>query len=446
MIKKLLAVVSVFIIVATLFINEKVNAFNINNANMVAECDCGQLITYKGVVVKTTYVDYLNNGKKYPAYCLDVKKPGVEPNFSYYVSVRNTISDLKLWKIIINGYPYKTLNELGVQTKEEAFTATKHAIYCYIHGNDRTQYKPIGDAGQRTINALNKILDDANNSKETQIANEVTINIHNKEFNVDNINKNMVSKEYSISAKTDIKDYKVSISSNEELPEGMKITDVNNKEKNEFLKNEKFKILIPIKNLKFDGNFDINIETQINSKPVLYGKEPAGIYQDYALTGETYEDAKGHLKDYFYKNQTKVKVVKQDKDTKERLENVRFNILNENKELLYVNLVTDKNGEIKLDNLIPGTYYIQETSTKEDYILDDSLVKFSLKLNEEFTITINNKFEKTKENKPEIEKNENSVEIINNGKEEVPTKKSISTDTIEKTFKKPVKKLPVTGF
>ena len=51
---------------------------------------------------------------------------------SYSVSIQDAISDVKLWRIIINGYPYKTIEELGCNSKEEAFTATKQAIAIYM--------------------------------------------------------------------------------------------------------------------------------------------------------------------------------------------------------------------------------------------------------------------------------------------------------------------------
>ena len=66
-----------------------------------------------------------------------------------------------MWRYLINGYPYKTIEQLGCATKEEAFTATKQAIYCYIHGNDINDYEPIGEAGVRTINAMKQIIANA---------------------------------------------------------------------------------------------------------------------------------------------------------------------------------------------------------------------------------------------------------------------------------------------
>lgn len=203
-----------------------------------------------------------------------------------------------------------------------------------------------------------------------------------------------------------------------ELPEGIKITDTNNNTKKEFSPNEKFKILIPIKNLTKEAKFNINVSTQINNKPVLYGQAPDSSYQDYALTAATYEDAKGTTQDSYSKNETKVKVIKQDGETQEKLENVEFNILDENKNVIYSNLKTDENGEFEVTNLIPGKYYLKEVSTREGYILSDELIEFNVSLNEEFTITVDNLFEK----QPNVEVN----------------KKEVS--------EKVIKKLPVTGM
>ena len=56
------------------FINS-VYAETIHSANLYSMGDCGQLLKYKGVVVKVSYVQYSNNGKEYPAYCMERTKP-----------------------------------------------------------------------------------------------------------------------------------------------------------------------------------------------------------------------------------------------------------------------------------------------------------------------------------------------------------------------------------
>ena len=70
---------------------------------------------------------------------------------------------------------------------------------------------------------------------------------------------------------------------------------------------------------------------------------------------------------------------------------------------------------------MPGTYYLKETKTVDGYEVYEQLVKIDLKLNQEVTVTVNNR----KEDVPEIEtKDQTSKEV-----------KSMT-----------VKKLPVTGM
>ena len=287
------------------------------------------------------------------------------------------------------------------------------------------------------MRALNQILNNANQSTETQISNIVKIIKEKNNFEVDEIEKEYVSKIYSIQADTEIKNYKVELTKSEtELPEGIKITDMKIYIKGEFTPNEKFKVLIPIKNLTKEAKFNIQIDTKINSKPVLYGKAENTAYQDYALTAATYEDATGNTKDIYYKNETKIKIIKQDQETKERLENVEFNILDNNKNIIYANLRTNNKGEIQINNLIPGKYYIQETSSKDGYILDEKLIEINVKLNEELTVTINNLFEKRPKDEPEETETTETIKQVEIIQERHQKTKS---ETV-------VKKLPVTGM
>lgn len=191
-INKILLIATIFALNLLVFINSS-QALSINSAYLYSIGDCGQLLKYKGSIVKVSYVQYIHDGVEYPAYCLDKRKPGAETQ-SYTVSVDKAINDVGLWRIIINGYPYKTIEELGVQTKEEAFTATKQAVYCYIHGNNPADYQGIGVAGERTLNAMNQILYNAQNSNETKISTTIQINKNNDEWKQDEIDKKYVSK------------------------------------------------------------------------------------------------------------------------------------------------------------------------------------------------------------------------------------------------------------
>ncbi len=419
-IKKIILVV-IAIILNFLGVANSVNAANINSAHIYALNDCGKLLTYKGIPVKVTYVEYNENNVHYPAYCLDKTKPGAEEG-EYNVSVNSAINDVKLWRRIINGYPYKTIEQLGVANKEEAFTATKQAIYCYIHGNNPNDYGSIGEAGKRTLNAMKNIIENAEKSSENKISSTITVNKDEKEWKQDKISKEYVSKTYSVSAGAKINNYTIKVSKeNAKNIGGIKLTDENNNEKKEFFPNENFKILIPVKELKDDGKINIEVEAQVETKPVLYGTAPDSNHQDYALTAATFEDGKGNANDKYYKNETRIVIVKQDQETGEKLSNVEFQLLDKEKNIVYSDLKTDNNGKIVIENIIPGEYYLKEVKTIDGYMLYEQLINVKVDLNEELTITVNN----SKEETPEIQtETKNNKEISN----------------------KVLKKLPVTGM
>lgn len=248
-----------------------------------------KIIKFNGILVNTIYIVHQENGIEYPAYCLDVNLPGAEDG-AYNTTNEGKITDVGLWRVIINGYPYKTIEELGVANLQEAYIATKQSIYCYLYKRGTEKYSAVGEAGQRTINAMNQILENAKNSTET--IDDFLIEIQEeKAWEEDEINNEYVSKTYEIISDTNIKQYSVSM---ENISEEILITDIENNIKTDFNSGEKFKILIP-KTFKESVNFNINIVAQMETKPVFYGKAPNENLQDCALTTYSYEDIKGEL-------------------------------------------------------------------------------------------------------------------------------------------------------
>ena len=82
---------------------------------------------------------------------------------------------------------------------------------------------------------------------------------------------------------------------------------------------------------------------------------------------------------------------------------------------------TNEKGEIIIDGILPGKYFIEEVSTKQGYIKLNNKVEFDIDLNEEVEVTITNE----KGEKPKKEKKESKK---------------------EKTYTEKNYKLPVTGM
>ena len=382
-----------------------------------------RIIKKDQILVKTTHAVYKENGKEYPVYCLNRELPGVgELDSNYYdVTVQENLNDLGLWRVVINGYPYKTLEQLGVSNEQEAYIATKQAIYCYIYNTRLEQYSAVNEAGVRTINAMNIILNNARNSTEN--FNEPNIEIKQSEkWEVDKIDNKYISKEYKIISNISISKYILNL---ENQLKGTKITNLDNQEKREFNSSENFKILIPIESLEKTGEFKVKIQTEMETKPVFFGKAPNENLQNYALTAYSYESVDTEMTQNYEKNDTEIIIEKQDLETEETLKNAKFEILDNNKKIIRV-AETNEKGQIILDRLMPGTYYIREVKAPDGYALDMELHQIDVRLNEKVKVNIyNNKIiiintderpevppiEETPKEEPKIEEEVSVIEI-----------------------------------
>ncbi len=409
--KKLISIISIIVILIGLVPISSKAVVPIDTAYIYANKKTNGLLMWKGLRIHTHLAVYKKDGKEYPAYCMDRELPGVEIGRTQTVDVKQLVNNVMVWRAIINGYPYKSISELGCNTEEEAYLATKQAVYCMLTNRDVNEYSAIGESGERTLNALKTIVNNARNSNQTKVSSELTIKEQEKLWRVDNLDNKYISKTFSVTANTSMSKYTVNVK-NLKI-EGYKLVDQNNKEKTEFTNSEKFKILIPIQEVKQDGNFSIEVSAQVATKPVFYGESRDSGLQSYALTGYTYEEGTGSKKVYYTKNETKIIITKTDDKTGKKLEGVEFELLDKDQNKIYTEITTNKDGMAIIDNLLPGIYYVKETKTLEGYQLYSKLIKVELELNEETTVNVINS-----EKEPEIYKEEKKTQL------EVKEKKS----------------------
>lgn len=337
-----------------------------------------RVIRNNGIVIKTAHAVYQENGKEYPVYCLNRELHGVgEYIATYDVKDQGKIEDLGLWRVVINGYPYKSIEQLGVTNEEEAYIATKQSIYCYIYNTGTELYSAINEQGERVINAMNNILENAKNSNESFDNPNIEIE-QSEKWNVDEIENKYVSKEYKIKSNKNISKITLNL---ESQPKGTKITNLD--------EDGKFKILIPIGNLKESGKFKIKIQTELETKPIFLGEAPSNDLQNYLLTAYSYEDMDKEFEQEYEKNNTKIIIEKTDNDTNEVLKGAKFEILDEKQKSIRV-AETNNEGQVILDGLMPGIYYIKEVQAPNGYSIDSELKKVEIKLNQEISLTIKN--------------------------------------------------------
>lgn len=393
--RKIIKFISVLLLITSIlcFINNNLYAkeFSIEKANLYSKGNCKSLLINipTGGTIVVAKVFYKNDGKEYPAYCLNKELDGVGKVEGYSVTIDKVVDNELVRKVIINGYPYKSLETLGVKDIDEAYTATKMAVYCILYDYDiDKKFKPIGEAGKRTLNAIRKIVDTAKSSNETYKEPNITIEEVDKKWNVDKIDKKYISKSFKI--ESDININKVNLKLDGTNITGIKITDLSNKENVIFKNNVRFKVLIPIDKLESEGEFNILVDANLDTKPVLYGKAPNSTLQDYALAGVSYEITTKNSKIDYPKNPTTVTIEKISYETNNKLDGAIFNVYDKNKDIIYENITVDENGLVTIEGILPGKYYIEEIKAPEGYEKNEKLIEFNIEYGEEKLISITN--------------------------------------------------------
>ena len=289
--------------------------------------------------ILTTIVGYHHNGVLHYAYCLNVDRAGVEEAGNYSVNVGQILSDDAIYRAVVNGFPYKSAGELGVDNDQDAFVATKQAIYSVLYNRDvESYYNGRDDRGNRMKNAIRNIVNIARTGNQTPQRNDL-VNVNKVgEFKKDV--DNYYSQEYSVTSSVEISDYTVTGISN--FVEGSFVADMNNTPKTTFGGGEHFKVLVPKEKIleNFDGK--VEVEGKVKCYPVFLGESPDAGKQNYALTYDAYTTANGEdiLSVDAYKS--KIKVIKIDAETKQTLEGVEFNFKYEDGQNIG-NFTTDKN-------------------------------------------------------------------------------------------------------
>ncbi|MFR5507943.1 MAG: SpaA isopeptide-forming pilin-related protein [Clostridia bacterium] len=370
-----------------------VSAFDINNAKIEDLGDCGYHLQFwdakqgKWSYIITNMVGYRDSeGILHYAYCMDVTKPGVGEEESYTINVTEMLKDPKVYTAIINGFPYKSASELGVENDYDAFALTKQAVYCILYNRDvRTFYRGGDIRGQKMIDAMDRIVNIArNNPQIPSTSTELNINKIG-DFQEDS-KEGYYSQTYSVSGGAEVKDYTVSIGN---YYDGTIITDINGNIRNVFSGEENFKILVPINSIIENKSISISVNGNVKNYPIFYGKAPSDSLQDYALTYSAYSTAKGNQKLDIDAYKSSIKVVKVDQEIKKPLKGVEFNFRYSDGQNIG-NYKTNSNGEIIINKLKQGTVIATEVATLDEYILNDKEQEIILDYNTHKELIVEN--------------------------------------------------------
>lgn len=336
------------------------------------------------VFVVTHYVVYIEGGKEYPAYCLNRDLPGVGTADDYTVDLTKLLDDPGIWRAAINGYPYKTPEQLGVEDKIDAFMATKQAIYCMIYNyNPSDRFRGADEKGNKIVQAIINIVNAARNGTQTPYNSGISANKVG-ELKEDG---NFYSQEFEISCGVSTSSY--TITSNSGLPNGSQITNMSNNVQNTFNGGEHFKVRIPKNELSKDINAVIALQAKAQTYPVFYGQTRIPGTQNYAVTYDPLGDVTGTVTLNIKTNTGKIKVVKNDAETNLPIAGVTFQLLKKDGTVV-ANATTNEKGEATFSSLYQGDYTLKETATNDNYILNEKEFDVNVEYNKTATTTITN--------------------------------------------------------
>lgn len=433
--KKVLKMLIAFLVIMAqaIILMNNVNAANIGEIKDLERGEKGYYCVQKWDGKKWIYLTYNqtfytdSDGQRYMAYCLCPGLPGVGyvsgEKETYQVKINEQLDNDVIWRVLKNGYPNKSIEELGLETADDAYFATMQAINAILRGYTLEQaqelYSPgkfaingeniedIQRRGEKTLNAMYNLINIGLNGTESR---KQFLNISiKKQSEFQEENSEFYSQVFAIDSSAEISNY--SIDKIEGLPEGSYIVDVNGNKKEVFNNSESFKVLIP-KNCK-DNEISGNIKIKVLQKnyPVYYGASLIEGYQDYALCNKSYGENVAEVSVNAKLDKSELVIKKIDSENKNGLKGVKFKIITSDGETNEYE--TDDEGKIIISNQKPGTIIIKETKPIGKYQINENEVKVDLKYNEKREVVIENELQKGKIKIIKTDKNNNEIKLEN---------------------------------
>lgn len=376
---------------------------------------------------RTYYTD--KDGSKKIAYCMDQDLDGVGwlpgEDENYDTEVKYELKDEKIWRVLKNGYPNVSPEQLGVETEDDAYLATKQAVYWVIKyrnvegGNAYNVYTHFR-AGETEINNQNlddiqrrgkKVIDAIYNLVNIAFWNEQEVQQDPEIVDIgqyeEDENPEYCIKRYQVTD-TGI-DAEVRITGIEWKSQKLLIVDENENPKTEFKPGDIIKVMIPKKEILENSKLKIYYTKTMEDFPVYYTASKIEGRQNYVILLDKTRESTGTINFDVGGDKSKLQIVKIDAETSRPLEGVTFSITYEDGKVF--TCTTDENGIANCKGLYQGKVVIKETATKEGYILDEQETELELGYKEFCILSFSNSHKKGEINIRKVDKDDNNINL-----------------------------------
>ena len=351
-----------------------------------------------------TYYSYDNGSgstREIPAYCVNPNTVGVPQTVGVGESIEyladEKASDPKVVGIVANGYPTRSLTELGLENKYQGYYATKMALWCYLISDwDINNLKVNPTLTGVELQRAQKILAAAKDiyargtawnemlspevscTPDRDTAYEVTID-----------GKQYKQQVFTFWSKTWVCDYAVNVSFSDPslVPEGTRIVDMNNQDITTITTKGtgdgyagKFKVLYPLESVQGEtGSVQLSFSTNVYKYAVFFAicqeKDEYGELQNYVVDTDptttmrlsaysNYSD--GTTIEY----ETGLRILKYETGTEIPISGALFEVIGPDGDSVGT-FVTNGDGRIEIPLKKSGNYTVVEREAPQHYMISE---------------------------------------------------------------------------
>lgn len=351
-----------------------------------------------------TYYNYDNGSgstREIPAYCVNPNTLGVPQTVGVGESIEyladEKASDPKVVGIVANGYPTRSLAELGLENKYQGYYATKMALWCYLLSNwDINNLKVNPNLTGVELQRAQKILAAAKDiyargtAWNEMLSPEVTCTPdRDTAYEVTIDGKQYKQQVYTIWSKTWVCDYAVNVSFSDPslVPEGTRIVDMNNQDITTITTEGtgdgyagKFKVLYPLESVQGEtGSVQLSISTNVYKYAVFYAicqeKDQYGELQNYVVdTDPTVTMRLSAYSNYSdgttIEYETGLRIIKYETGTEIPISGALFEVIGPDGDSVGT-FATNGDGRIEIPLKKSGNYTVIEREAPQHYMISE---------------------------------------------------------------------------
>ncbi len=358
------------------------------------------------------FTDETGATRQIPAYCVNPNTAGVPQTvpkgtgIQYLANQKHT--DPKVFGIVASGYPHKSIESLGLQNVNEAYYATKMALWCYILDNwsiSNLTVNPSADqaAAQRVLKAAKDIYQTGMYWDRILQPRLTATPDQSKPYPVTVDGKDYYQQVFAIHSDTwvDTGLVQLSFADPDAVPEGTRIVNINGNDCTETTVtdagsggwNGQFTVLIPAEAEGCD--VQVAIDGVVHEYAIFYAScaetDKYGNIQNYMVDTDPRRPMKidvissfdGTSVDPVPPDETpdpsptpdpdpepepgSLRIIKRETGTLELLNGAIFEVVSPSGDT--IGKLSTVNGEIIIPNVEPGNYTVIETIPPKDHLL-----------------------------------------------------------------------------